>query len=72
MPENDILRGWKEIEAYLGVSRKTVLLQCYPVRREGSGKSGGLGSVFAFKNELIEYARQRNFVSEEGAAHDIP
>lgn len=65
MPENDILRGWKEIEAYLGLSRITARAQGYPVRREGSGKSGGFGGVFAFKSELIEYARQRNMVSEE-------
>lgn len=65
MPEKDILRGWKEIEAYLGISRTTARVHGYPVRREGSGKSGGPGGVFAFKSELREYARQRKMISEE-------
>lgn len=46
-----LLRGWKAIEDYLGLTRKTVLLHGYPVRR-------GKGTVWAFRDELEAWARQ--------------
>lgn len=41
------LRGWKEIERHVRLSRKTILLQGYPIHRTKE-----LGSVFAYTEEL--------------------
>ena len=43
MDQERILCGWKAIEAYTGLTRKTILSRGYPVR-----KSGG---VYAFQDE---------------------
>ena len=39
------LEGWTQIECYLGMTNKTVVLHGYPVRRM-------LGRVFAYSEEL--------------------
>ena len=41
------LRGWKEIERHVRLSRKTILLQGYPIH-----KTKKLGGVFAYTEEL--------------------
>ena len=46
------LRGWKEIERHVRLSRKTILLQGYPIHRTKE-----LGSVFAFVEELDAHER---------------
>lgn len=43
MAENK-LEGWQQIEAHLGMTRKTVQQYGYPIRR--------LGRVFAYADEL--------------------
>lgn len=48
-----LLRGWKAIEDFLGLTRKTVLLHAYPIRRI----AGGRMSVWAFRDELERHAR---------------
>lgn len=47
----DILRGWKEIEKYVGLDRKTIISQGYPVRSHGDGSA-----VFAVRRELLDHA----------------
>ena len=45
MADQQRFDGWVQIETYLNLTSKTVLLHGYPVRRM-------LGRVFAVKNEL--------------------
>lgn len=58
MTEPDILRGWKEIEAFLGMTRKTILASGYPIRCEG-GEGVTRRSVFAFRSELMAHSRSK-------------
>ena len=44
--EQEVLQGWKEIEDYLGLSRKTIRARGYPVQKTNTG------IVFAKKEEL--------------------
>lgn len=61
MEQERILCGWKAIEAYTGLTRKTILARGYPVR-----KSGG---VYAFQDELDAARRMaRRLVAPAGAA----
>lgn len=46
------LRGWKEIERHVRLSRKTILMQGYPIHRTKE-----LGSVFAYAEELDAHER---------------
>lgn len=46
----DILRGWKEIESYLGMTRKTILACGYPLHRRGAEDS--CSTVYAFRGEI--------------------
>ena len=48
---DNILRGWKEIEGYLGITRKTILKRGYPVRKA----SGSRSQVYALATELDGY-----------------
>ena len=49
MDQERILCGWKAIEAYTGLTRKTILSRGYPVRK--------YGGVYAFQDELDEARR---------------
>ena len=49
-----VLRGWKEIEDFLGLSRKTIVAHGYPVRKTGSRKS----QTFAFIDDLQQHMRR--------------
>ena len=61
MDQERILCGWKAIEAYTGLTRKTILSRGYPVR-----KSGG---VYAFQDELDAARRMaRRLAPPAGAA----
>ena len=51
MADADKLRGWGEIERYLGLTRNTVLAREFPVYKNGG--------VFAFKAELDAHERRR-------------
>lgn len=42
-----ILRGWKDIEQFLGLTRKTIQAKGYPVRKNGG--------VYALRPELEEH-----------------
>lgn len=44
------LRGWGQIENYLGLSRNTILAHGYPIHKQGVG-----GSVFAYSCELDKH-----------------
>lgn len=48
--KSPILQGWKEIEDYVGLNRKTILKQGYPVRQNKDGR------VCAVKHELLDHA----------------
>lgn len=48
----EILHGWKNIEKYIGLNRKTILRQGYPVKKLGTG------SVHAIREELLKHAMQ--------------
>lgn len=48
--ESRLLRGWKEIERYVGLDRKTIIAQGYPVRKARTGR------VFAYRGDLRKYA----------------
>ena len=54
-----ILCGWKAIEAYMGLTRKTILARGYPVC-----KSGG---VYAFQDELDAARRGARRLAAPGA-----
>lgn len=53
----EILRGWKQIEDYTGLSRYGLNRNCYPVRREERG------SVYAIKSELDAYMRRQSSIA---------
>lgn len=49
-----ILRGWKEIENYLNLSRKTIVAHGYPLHKGGPANS----QVFAISGELFRYVEK--------------
>lgn len=51
MGNPDKLEGWAQIEAYLSLSRNTILARAYPIRKDGG--------VFAFKPELDQHAKSK-------------
>lgn len=57
MTDSNILRGWKEIESYLRLTRKAIRACGYPVRRE-FGKRRKVWSVYALKSELDAFMRR--------------
>ena len=61
MTEPDILRGWKEIERYVGLGRKAILRAGYPVRSENS-PGVRRPSIFAIRKELLDHALRGNTV----------
>lgn len=61
MAEKDILRGWKEIEEFVGMNRKAILSNGYPVRCEG-GACPARRNIFAVRQELLEHALTRDRV----------
>lgn len=62
--DEKMLRGWDAIEAYLGLTRKTILARGYPVRKDGG--------VFAFKGELDEAALGRPLVRPGNGGAERP
>lgn len=64
MDQERILCGWKAIEAYTGLTRKTILSRGYPVR-----KSGG---VYAFQDELDAARRMARRLAPRRARRDMP
>lgn len=62
MTEPDILRGWKEIENYTGLTRKHIIACGYPVHREERSGLEGV-SVFAIRKELLDYALGRPLIT---------
>ena len=46
---DNILRGWAQIERYLGITRKTVLARKFPIRKKGG--------VWALRGELLEHLK---------------
>ena len=53
---DNLLRGWKAIEAELKMTRKAIIDCGYPIRREVH-TDGTVGNVYAFKDELMKFAR---------------
>ena len=47
------LRGWKEIENFLGLTRKTILARGYPIRKYGRGNT----QVYAYRGELSRHEK---------------
>ncbi len=45
-----ILRGWNQIERYLGATRKTILARKFPIRKNGG--------VWALCGELNEHLKK--------------
>lgn len=56
---DDLLRGWKEIESFLRLSRKAIRKSGYPVHRETGSRNPGRSPVFAFKSELAHHMSQK-------------
>ena len=56
--ERDILRGWKEIEAALRLSRQTIRACGYPIHTERHKNRKGR-SVYALRSELKKFMEQR-------------
>lgn len=56
--EMPILRGWKEIEAYLGMGRKAIIRAGYPVRSEENSLN-----VLALRSELLAFAKKRKLAA---------
>ncbi|MBD5417348.1 MAG: hypothetical protein HDR50_06755 [Desulfovibrio sp.] len=67
MTEPDILRGWKEIERYLGMGRKAILRAGYPIRCEG-GDGVTRRNIYAIRKELLDHARRGARFFIDGAA----
>lgn len=63
MTEPDILRGWKEIERYVGLTRKNIISCGYPVHREERAGRDGV-SVFAVRRELLDHALGRPLLTK--------
>lgn len=64
--DGNLLRGWKEIEEELGLTRQRIIAWGFPIHRK-TLPNGGLGGVYAFKKELLRYL---NSASKEGIAKD--
>lgn len=72
MPEKDeILRGWKEIENLLRMTRRTIIACGYPVRRERH-TNGSMGSVYAFRDELLKFARSPHKRDKAAYSRNLP
>ena len=54
----EILRGWKEIEAFLRLTRKTIIAGSYPVHFHRGAANGR--RVYAFKSELWDFAKTQD------------
>lgn len=67
MTEPDILRGWKEIERYVGMGRKAILRAGYPVRCEG-GQGVERRNIYAIRKELLDHALRGSHLPTGGAA----
>ena len=67
MTEPDILRGWKEIERYVGMGRKAILRAGYPIRCEG-GDGVTRRNIYAIRKELLDHALRGARLPTEGAA----
>lgn len=52
--KNHVLRGWKEIMEYLGLTIKTIKRRRLPVYKDGG--------VYAFPEELDKAQKERHFV----------
>lgn len=52
----DKLEGWGEIEAYLRLTRKTILRRGYPVRRVGGEVFARISTLDAHSAELEKHA----------------
>ena len=67
MADPEILRGWKEIEAFLRMGRRAIRRAGYPVHLE---KAPGvkLPRVYAFRAELLAPAQRANHVSASSAS----
>lgn len=63
MTEPDILRGWKEIEKYVGMTRKSILSCGYPVHKEDRDCKDCV-SVFAVRKELLDFALGKPLVTK--------
>ncbi|MDE7240280.1 hypothetical protein [Desulfovibrio sp.] len=62
MPEAEILRGWKEIERFLGMKRDAIQRAQYPIRCE-YGEGSTRRNVFALRQELLDHARGKSLLS---------
>lgn len=51
MGNPDKLEGWAQIEAYLSLTRKTILARGYPIRKDGG--------VFALRTDLDGHAQHK-------------
>lgn len=60
-----LLRGWKEIEAYLGLSRKTIRRQGFPVRIRKRN-----GSVYADTGEIERFLLDEKAAMPQNAANE--
>ena len=57
----EILRGWKEIEAYLGMGRKAIIRAGYPVRRESNSRN-----IMALRSEILAFVRKKKLIGAPG------
>ena len=62
MNSTERLEGWAQIENYLDLTRKTILARGFPVRK--------IGGVFAFCDELDEYAKSKPLVASQKAPQE--
>lgn len=62
MNNTERLEGWAQIEAYLSLTRKTILAQGFPVHK--------IGGVFAFCDELDEYAKSMPLITSPTAPQE--
>lgn len=51
---SEILRGWKEIEAAIRLTRMSILRNGYPVMREPTGR------VYALRSALLAHVTSRS------------
>lgn len=65
--DTDFLRGWKEIQAYLKMSRNSIIRYGYPVHCESDNDKT---MVFAIKSQLIEWAKIKPLIKKKSVQID--
>lgn len=56
--QSEILRGWKEIEDFLRLTRKTIIANGYPLHSHKGPRNRK--RIYAIKRELLDFAARQD------------